>query len=850
MTASVKVTVKDVATADTAVKAYEAATIVKYDNVKVAKDLETAAITAVGTVTDVDAKAAFTKRITDKQTALDAIVATEVKAVNDATNQVTLNTALTFFNDVDSNLIVKFDAKIGGATVNTTVDQIQNDIYEVNFLDQFDTAIVASGNVNQIELYSALQYGSARGVLTNVKLDQYFDAYVAVAEDYAGTTDYNTVAKIQTGMINGSTVTVVNAADASVALAIAAPSTGTRIEDAQALVDAVPADVVVTSAMTINTGLVAGDNAKTKYNEILNDLREVKPVIVATTPVNVNQTTLLAALKNSNFARVYANNIVGYADGISNSGDLVTATKVASTDITLVDIQAKIDGINDAFATKLVIVAETTPTTASVAAAQTEINGLLPDYVAVGATPARAVVKGLQDRLNVAQTAISGNAALKGIYDLTGTSTKDDVLSALKALDNVESVKATPAFKYASVDENNWASIKTAVAGFTNQNAAAVQTAISTAALQGIYDLTTTSTKDDVLASLKALDKVESVKATPAFKYASVDENNWASIETVVAGFTNQDTAAVQTAISTAALQGIYDLTTTSTKDVVLASLKALDKVESIKVTPAFKYSTVSEDLSDGITAAIAGFTNQDAAAIQTAVTGVPLTVVNALTATSTTVEFTNGFAALANAAPTSFKLSTVRPSLNVAYGTAIALATPSSAVEIQAIIVDVNNLTDANSAESATAMQTALNAVSVANQLGAGSANINAYMNLTSGAKLEVAQVVLTGRTAAFTNTAAVMTAVNAETDNRATLFTDAAGINMVSDIATMKEALNTYGLDAFTSLDASAQVQVADYLLANRPTVTKDTVTPFGYVSGGYTTIAQINAAIAAGK
>jgi len=371
--------------AETAVSAYEAATIATYNDVATATTLKTDADAAVAAVTDVDVNAAFVARVTTKETANTAILAANVKAVNDATNQPALLTSLAFFNGVDSSLILSYDAKLGGVAINTSVAGIQAGIYEVNFLDQFAKAIgTPSDHVNQLALNSALQYGSDKGVLVNVKLDQYLDSYVTVAEAYTVTTDYITVAQIQTGMINGSTIAVVNAADVSVAAAIAAPATGTKIEAAQALVDVVPADVVITAGMVINTGLALGDNAKTEYNAILVDLRAVKPVMVAAAAGN--QIGLLSALK-MNFANVNDANIVAYAASLDG------------TEKTIIAIQGEIDVVN-ATTSVAALFTDGTKVALATGVGQDEIaaSQLLVDVLAPGAGQSA-----LQDDMDVAQ---------------------------------------------------------------------------------------------------------------------------------------------------------------------------------------------------------------------------------------------------------------------------------------------------------------------------------------------------------------------------------------------------------------------------------------------------------------
>ena len=128
-----------------AVKAYEVATIAKYNDIKVAADLKIAATTAVETVTNVSDKAAFTKRIADKQTQIDATLLTKVKAVDDAdaTNQIDLLAALGFFNNVDANKIATYDGALGSTYTNVAQVQL--------VIDMINDAALVNAATNQIQ---------------------------------------------------------------------------------------------------------------------------------------------------------------------------------------------------------------------------------------------------------------------------------------------------------------------------------------------------------------------------------------------------------------------------------------------------------------------------------------------------------------------------------------------------------------------------------------------------------------------------------------------------------------------------------------------------------------------------
>lgn len=120
------------------------------------------------------------------------------------------------------------------------------------------------------------------------------------------------------------------------------------------------------------------------------------------------------------------------------------------------------------------------------------------------------------------------------------------------------------------------------------------------------------------------------------------------------------------------------------------------------------------------------------------------------------------------------------------------------------------------NAATTSAEMRTALTAVAVAE-------NTTAYINLSSQAKLEVAELVLVARNAItgasakkFANTGAVTTAIggagSGAIKDRADLL---AAVNLATDISGMQTALNVAALPEFQALGALEKVNAAEAVL-----------------------------------
>ncbi|MED4455959.1 hypothetical protein [Metabacillus fastidiosus] len=157
---------------------------------------------------------------------------------------------------------------------------------------------------------------------------------------------------------------------------------------------------------------------------------------------------------------------------------------------------------------------------------------------------------------------------------------------------------------------------------------------------------------------------------------------------------------------------------------------------------------------------------------------------------------------------------------------------------DLQKAVNTINLLADANSATTATAMQTALTGIAV-NQ------SVTSYVNLSSAAKLEVAELVLAAHDK---ETGKKFADVDALAENNTTgvlgvqtkAYTDfLAAVNGATDIGGMKTALDKVELPTFQELDAEAKVTKAEAVL-NKLEELKALETP-----SSFKTIAEVKVA-----
>ena len=900
LTASVTTATKTVTDArkvitnvEASVSAYEAATIAKYNDIKVATDLKTAAVAAVGTVTDVTAKAAFTKRITDKQTTIDATLLAKVKAVDDAdaTNQIDLLASLSFFNNVDANKIAAYDTILLGTQ--TTVAQIQLAVDSVN-----DSALVNAAT-NQIQMLAALRSGVSHSVFTDVN-----EAFIVQYSALIGTTGtgHNSAAQIQVIIANANATEVGNAAAAITAAtnlvvtAEAAPS-ATTIANAQTLVTALPADI-------------APATTKTALEARLTALAPVAPVLAAKT-LN-DQILLNIALQSSSYVRVNSNLMVDYMGQI-----------VAANDITVTLIQSKIDAANVAAATTAVNTAVAPGlTTAKVTTAQGLVSALPADV-------APATVKSdLQTRLNVVSSLISvdGTVTTFGVTDAA-------VVASLQANATVLGLTINPALglQYktailaagAQVTRDTAAEVVALVNGVngtivtdaTNSVIAAEGTLLTAAKVTTAQALVTSLPADVAPATVKvdlqtrlnvvnALLAVDAAVTAPGATDASVLAVLQANatvlgikdLNAPYASYYRTSLAGAQTVRDTATeVQGII----TTTVNVARAGVAAT--AVTTAETPGITAANVA--LAQVLVTAMPTLTpNTAKAALQT-----KLDVVNALLAIDTAVNVSGATDAsvLTSLQANATLLGLTGPNAlntNLAYKTALgalttrdtvakliiivnAVNSPSTAltalvtpgadaaaelVKIKAKTLNLTNVVDTNASAyfvdaaafttaagtTAAAVQNVVNAVNALVQLNAATtatdakaavttfalnvthANSTTYINLSSTEKLELSQMMVTDIAAngSYTDIAALTAKIASLNTTRTGFVTAVNSAKTTGTITAMNTALSSLAYAPYDALDASTKLNVAEKFLTNFPmtTATTPVVIPYTTITG----------------
>ncbi|MBA2175319.1 hypothetical protein H0266_10465 [Halobacillus locisalis] len=658
---------------------------------------------------------------TDAEFSIDLTeVTTAVDAVNNATNQVNLLTALEndFFENVNADLIAEYDAVLGSDNDELeTVADVQMEIDTVNAVNAVNTADT------QVELLNALQAGQELGVFTDVRED-YIVTYAADLLDG----DTETQDSIQ-DVIDGAAEAVVSAAESALNTAESNPSDA-NIEAASDAVAEVPADLVDEE----------GELILPSFEE---RLAAVKVVNAVQAGDGFSQVRLLAALEDNNFERVNTDFISDYQ------------TAITADDLTVEDIQEEIDTVN-------------------FNAAETAVNALTVDSSADDFADAEELISNLaadeEDETAVSDLTAQFNLteALAEAASVDGNSSNSDIISALTSLSEL-----TEDFDVDTVTDSQLNQIAVEIDGATITSAADIQTIVETVAVNEVLALDANSTEAEISEALNAL-----AQASEDFDEDSI---NSGLLEEYVTQFGNDnpsDAAGIQTSVDTANNTAAAAPLAVISSDDGSGNINATDEelLEALQ-SPFIDLKGVNEDL----------FTDYKAA-------------------------------------------------LN-----ALGSVDRDEVSEVQAVITDVNNLNSVNTATTATEMRTALNKVAVEN-------DVNAYINLGSAAKLEVAGVVLSDRAdetdAEFATTADVTTAVTTEISARDTLFTSATGVNM-GTISQVRTALVNYGLDSFTDLSASQQVEVAEYIVDNRPEVTTNEAGDT-YVSGGYTTITGLETAI----
>ena len=696
--------------AENAVKAYEDASINKYDDVKAADDLKTAATTAIDAVADTTKKDAFTARVTAKTEELDTVKAAKVEAVNDATNQVSLNNALSFFNGVDTNLIVSYDNKFNGAE--TSVEGIQAGIYDVNLASKLNEAItIGSPNtVNQLKLQSALQYGVDVKVLTGVDFDKYFGNYVTVAEGYAAVTDFDTAAKVQTSLIDAAISDSVTAAEAAVTTAETTPNAD-NIAAADTAVNALPADV-------------APDTTKADLNARIEAIRPVAPVLAA--KASNSQSALLAALQSDAFTRVNSDLIVQYIDD---------ETGIASTDTTVAAIQGKIDSVNLTAAQGAVTVAQTAPLTAAKVATAQKFVTALPDDAEGVTTKAD-----LQNDLDVvnALLAVDGASSSNSASVLTVLQNNAEVLG----LTGTSAVNAPYADAYKTAlyagdqgTRDTAADVQGLISGVNTTKLNAAQGAV-TVAQTAPLTAEKVATAQDLVTALPADAEGVTTKADLQTR-----------LDVVNALLAVDGAVTAPNATDASVLAALQDNAT------------VLGLTGTHVINPNLDYKTAFTDAGNQ--------TSRDTAAEVVAIVDGVNDPSTALTNLQT--PGANSDEELALLQEKTLNLTGVVEANKDAYfadASAIGTAAETGAAEVQKVVNAVNAIVSLNSATTASDAKTALTTFSL-------NTDNTTYIDSTSTAKLELADLILVNKPdSGYANIADVQAAITDQNTARASLI------------------------------------------------------------------------------
>jgi hypothetical protein len=876
-----------VAAAETAVNAYETATITTNADITPTALLKTTANTAVAAVTDATTNTAFTTRISAKQTAittqLTAVVAA-VNAANTSGSQAQLLAALKpFFLNVNDASIVAYDAQLNGnqttvAQIQTIIDAVQASIVAAN-----DTAAVNAAT-NQIQLLAALQAGVQNGTFKNVReslIVQYDGAIRAIVpippSTVASTVQIQAAITAANKAVDDAAVLAVTNAGIAVTNAEATP-TASLIAAAQTLVTALPADVApATTKATLNARLIAiGPVAPVLAAKALNDTYLLNTALQASVYKNVN-TALIATYLGT----------------------------IAPTDITVTLIQKRIDDANtaDAAATALanynaantaVGTAEVGPlTSAHVAAAQVLVTALPADI-----SPAKAKAL-LQTRLDVVNALIAVNAAYNA-----GDATDASVFASLQANATVLGITGLNA-PYASFYRVSLTGVQVAKADvslvITTVNAARLTAAGDAVALA---DATPGITAAKV-ATAQALVTVLPADVAPAKDKALLQTrldvvNALLAINTAMSATGATDTTVLTALQANATVLGLTNVNApyaSSYRTALTTDLTLRDLASEVKgiITTVNTNAAIAADTSVGT--AETAITAAKVATAQALVTTMPtltpntvkaalqtrLDVVNALLAIDTAMNVSGAtdasvYSVLQANATVLGLTGTHALNPNLAYKTALTatLTNRDLASEVVAIVDSVNspvgamtalktpgvdaatelalikaktlnltNVVDANAgayfadrAAFATAanlntsdVQKVVNAVNALVLLNSATTAVNentallsfvvnvndatstTYINLSSAAKLEEAQLILVAKgSTPYANIAAVQAAITAQ-DGLRTSFLQ--GVNGATTISQMNVALDAAQLPTFQALAPEVKLAKAEQVL-----------------------------------
>lgn len=707
----------------------------------------------------------------------DAEDAKIAKSVVDAKDLVELRAALAnpVFVDVDNSKLAEYkavidtlkNAKSGLLTVKDIQDKVIN---EVNVTSLVKAAINTSSNtVDEVKLYDALSYAAKMGALKNVDLVKYKSAYEAAAKTVTDG-QIASLAEIQKNIIDPAEKSIVQAAKTAVEAAEAAPQNAELIKTAKEAT----AKVSDTYVETVGEGEQAKDVlVKADLTKRIADVEDVKEVLDAV--LTGDQAKILEALAKGKFERVNPEFKVAYSNA---------STGIVVADNTKTAIQAKVDSINLTKAQEAVVAANMSLDAKKVVAARELVNV----YV-LPATEGKIGTKDYcLDVLNVEDALIA----------VVGATTDATLKTALEKLDTLETALVE---KYKE-----------------STNAEKFEGIAKDKTVENEFDIKTVN--ELLLTDYRKAIAAEEVVG---------NKNQRKDIQAIITKTTDAKVAAQA--------KVIFDLVNDPksldkeqpTKTALTTLVKELQNLSKIyKFEASEKEVVINEDLAKEYFTKLKAVEegNKNAATIVTTVKtandGVVaerLALVKAtegMDADKLLVALKDKYLAINNV---------IDANKDVYFKASNANFSGCSDVDaVQAKVNELNELVEVNKAATAEEMRTALIKVAVAQKN-------TEFTNLSSQAKLEVAELVLAERnkietTKAFADTAAVVTAIGKGkvTEGVPAEGTGAIGareviidkVNAATTNATMITALEQF--EVFANIkDAVTKVNVAETFINN---------------------------------
>lgn len=574
-----------------------------------------------------------------------------------------------------------------------------------------------------------------------------------------------------------------------------------------------------TTTITFKTPLTADPTGTWSVNGVNYDANTqvaVKAVNDAT-----NQITLLAALKSPYFKNVTDANLVAYATAM-----------LAPVYTTVAEVQKAIDDAN--------------VSTTGTAAVKAVVDALIP------ATPNQVeLLTALQDSnfVRVNPDWINDYATDGPMNALTTSSTVPQVQTAI---DNANATKITNAINAVTgLDKTKLADARELVEAYELNNtdvekaakAAKVKTLDIADAVIKVNDAQTKASVKTALTNLAALDSSLTVKINDtllsdyiaaikvARDVAATDVDTTSKINTIL--------GTVLTTKTATAIKGLKDLAADANDATVNEAFQYLADVTATAVAK-FDIKTINDALLSEYRDAVIGQTMADVAAVNSLITPVnsPTNAISDITSAADETDLLDALKAktlnLKNVNDANKDAYFYAP-LNknvVSYFTKVT--TPA---EAQKTVNAVNAFVDANNATLATQLNSALNSfVAIISDDFFDVAEASNYINLSSAAKLEVAEIVLNAKQADYSDAMELAVAI----DTAVTAYTGFLGdVNGATTISGMNTNLDKASFPAFQELNAAEKVEKAEAVLAKLTELkAQDPATNFK-------TIAQIKAA-----